>query len=151
MEPVARISLANQKGQQGKMKIKQILYHVRPLVSNDGLLDNSLIANWVYRFYFSPHFNFFFHLCTFYCHQTLKIVSQGPFARDPDNHFSCSGWRHLHNTYCAFQTRTSNFFFFNFFYLIKYLFGANIYMNIFRFDIHFHIHVCFIASFAIQR
>ena len=38
MEPVARISLANQKGQQSKMKIKQILYHVRPLVSNDGLL-----------------------------------------------------------------------------------------------------------------
>ena len=95
MEPVARISLANQKGQQSKMKIKQILYHVRPLVSNDGLLDNSLIANWVYRFYFSPHFYFFFHLYTFYCHQTLKIVSQGPFARNPDNHFSCSGWRHL--------------------------------------------------------
>lgn len=121
-EPVARISLANQKGQQSKMKIKQILYHVRTLVSNDGLLDNSLIANWVYRFYFSPHFNFFFHLCTFYCHQTLKIVSQGPFARNPDNHFSCSGWRHLHNTHCAFQTGTSN-----------------------------HIHVCFIASFTIQR
>ena len=59
MEPVARISLANQKGQQSKMKIKQILYHVRPLVSNDGLLDNSLIANWVYRFYFSPHFYLF--------------------------------------------------------------------------------------------
>ena len=104
MEPVARISLANQKGQQSKMKIKQILYHVRPLVSNDGLLDNSLIASWVYHFFFFTTFLFFFSFIHFLLPSTLKIVSQGPFARNPDNHFSCSGWRHLHNTHCAFQT-----------------------------------------------
>ena len=80
MEPVARISLANQKGQQSKMKIKQILYHVRPLVSNDGLLDNSLIANWVYRFYFSPHF--FFSFIHFLLPSNIKDCFSGPIRSE---------------------------------------------------------------------